>query len=88
MIVDDNNLDLIINDLQTKLTTNSQKREEIIKNLDSARSIRLIEEPVPTDEDPDNIIKILPQDPELEITITEERRNEIYDKVVSDVAQI
>jgi len=88
MVVDDKNLDEIVDNLQTKLSTNSQERRDIKIILNSARSIRLIEEPAPTDKEPDKTEFVLPQDTKLGVTITEERRNEIYGKIVYDVSKV
>lgn len=80
MPIDEDILNQKVLDITSKLNENSLERETLRNLQTNAVSIQLV---------PDNVDKtkmIIPTDPKLGTTITEERRQEIYDKVIADVA--
>lgn len=88
MVVDDDNLGIIIKDLQTKIVAKSDEKKNMRLILESAESIQLIVKSDPTPEDENHKTYTSPQDAKLKTTITDDRRNQIYDKIVSDHSQL
>lgn len=88
MTVDEDILEGTIIDLQNRLNANSLQRQNLRICLQDIVSIKLIDTPAPTPEDITHTTKELPLDPKLGTTITDERREAIYDKVLVDAENI
>ncbi len=88
MPIDEDLLDSTILDLVDKVNQNHSERIMLRNLYTNARSIQLIDVPDPTPEDTHQTKKIIPDDPKLGTEITEERRQAIYDKVISDHAKL
>jgi len=88
MPVNEDLLNSTILDLLDKLNQSSLERQTLQNLHINAVSIKLIEVPDPTPEDTERTKKVLPLDPKLDTTITEDRRQAIYDKIISDVAEL
>jgi len=83
MPIDETILDGVILDLISKINDNSLQRQTLRNIYNMAAEIKLIDVPDLTTED--KINRVVPNDPKLGTTITEERRQAIYDKVLADV---
>ena len=86
MPVDEDVLESTINDIKNETQDNFSRGQKLRDLYVDAVSIRLIVEPDPTDDDPENTKKVLPTDTKLGTTITDDRRQTICDKVLSDFA--
>jgi len=85
MVISDANLNSMILDFQNKINIAELKHKKLRKLLSNAVSIQQINIPDPTPEDIHHTKKVIPLDPKLGITITPERRQAIYDKIISDM---
>jgi len=88
MPVDEDNLDAIIVDLIKKTNTNFVQRQEITEIYKCAKRIELVDVPDPTIEDPKQTKKVLPMDDDLGLEITVQRREQIYDELISDIEKL
>lgn len=88
MVVDDNVIESTILNMQNRLNTNAQERQTIKGIALNLQIIRLVEVPDPVENDINQTKKVMPLDPVLGIEMTEDRRNEIYDKIISDVGNL
>jgi len=86
--IDDDYIESTITDMQNKLITNRQEYQTIKTILNNLQTITLVEVSDPVESDANQTKKVMPTDPILRIEMTEDRRHEIYDKIVSDVSQI
>jgi len=88
MAVDETILESTIVDLSEKLNAVSLERQNLKTIIRDAQSIVMVNVPDPTEEDPRRTKKELPQDNKLGAEITTERREQIYDKIIVDVAAL
>lgn len=85
MPIDETALDNAIKDIVTKLNDNRVERrilDTLYKNITSI-ALKTVSDATP--EDPRKTKLVLPDDSEIGDTITEERRQTIYDKVMVDM---
>jgi len=87
MTINDKFLQIGITELLSKLHDNGVERRNLRNCIECAQGIQLISVPDPTDDNIHNIKLVLPQDSELNKEITEERREEIFNTVISEAAQ-
>jgi len=88
MVVDEAILESTIVDLQNKLDTVSLKKQNLKTILRDSQSIVMINIPDATEKDPRRTKKVLPTDNKLGIEITVKRREQIYEKIIADVAAL
>lgn len=86
MPVNEATLQTTIDTINSKIQTNAQERQKLRQLLDIAESIKQVDVPDPTPQDLNRTKKIMPKDRVLGKDITPARRQEIYDKIVADVA--
>lgn len=84
MPVDEDNLAKIISDVGAKLDEVTTQRSNLKIILSNANSIRQVEVPDPTEENPGQRKMVMPNDRSLGNKIKPARRQEIYDQIVSD----
>ena len=86
--IDDDYIESTKIDMQNKLVTISQERQTLKTILSNLQIISLVEVADPIDTDINQTRKVMPEDPILKTEMTEDRRNEIYDKIKIDVSQL
>jgi len=84
MPVDEANLEVVKDDLRSKLNANSLERANLKKLLGTANNISEDVVPDPTADEPARTKKVMPQDRGLGTTMSTARRNSIYDNLVSE----
>jgi len=88
MTIDEDVLDSTVINILQKISVSTlytKKLTTIHKNL---QSIQLVDIPDPVSEDMSRIKRIIPCDKELNVKITDTRRNEIYTKCMSDIDEL
>jgi len=88
MEVDDVNIDIIKLDLINKANNNSLERQKLRAIRKDIQEITLVDQPDPTVKEPTKTKKILPNDMELGVQMTVERREARYEKIMVDVAEL
>ena len=86
--VDDDRLAGILVTLNEEMTLLNAKRTTLRNLSEITNSIKLLIIPAPTAENINATSTVLPLDPKLGVTITTDRREAIYDKLLSDVAAL
>jgi hypothetical protein len=84
MPVDEANLEVIKTDLRVKLNENSAERIKLKELLKLSTDITKVDVPDPTPEDTARTKKEMPKDKSLGSEMSVARRDQIYDKIVSE----
>jgi len=88
MPIDENILEATILHLIKEITANSIQRQKLRNLHICAQQIKLIKIPDPIPEDLQKTKLIMPIDNELGVIITDKRREQIYNKLLLDVAEL
>jgi len=84
VLVDDEKIDTLEAELRPKLQEAEQYALTLKYALRNVLTIQMVDAPDPTSDNPNQTKKVLPLDPSFNETISDTRREEIYDKLVAD----